>query len=481
MKLSAPFILLIFLGASLFFQGCTQEDVITSNPADKLRFSTDTLSFDTVFSTLGTTTAWLKIYNPNSHKIRISNITLKSGGTKGYHLNVDGSSDYPFTDVDIPAKDSMYLFVSLTAVEQDVNGPNVVEDAILFETNGNQQQIVLRAYSQNAVIWHGKTITADTTLTADKPFLVYDSLVVSENVTLTVSEGVGLYFHNGANVQVYGTVKINGTQTSPVTFRGDRLDDELADFPYDNYPGQWGGINLKKTSFNNDWNYVHIRGASTGVTADSSSTDQSKLKLSNSVIHNMTYDCLKSCNCKLTVTNCQLSNSGSYTVYIVGGQADFVFCTIANYQQLVSRDGGSALMLVNRLIDSNNHETTYPLNASFINTIVFGTQNNEFGLDLSKDSLISGNVYFGYCLLKLSSALSSKYASNCLYPADPYFLKLGTEAENYLYDFRIDSISPARNAADPGYSRLYPTDMNGITRVGGNPSDIGAYQWSSGQ
>lgn len=473
MKPFFPIFLLSFLSSSFLFSGCSQEDGFTSNPADKLRLSVDTLSFDTVFSTLGSTTAWLKIFNPNKQKIRVSTISLRSGGATGYHINVDGSSVSPFTNVDILAKDSLYLFVELTPPEQTADGPVLVEDAILFETNGNQQQIVLQAYSQNATIWHGKTITSDTTLTAERPFLIYDSLVVAENVTLTIAKGVNMHFHDGANVEVYGSVKVNGTQTSPVTFRGDRLDDVLAGFPYDNYPGQWGGIRLKKTSFNNEWDYTHIRGANWGVYADSSTMDQSKLKITNSIIHNMVYNCIKCYNCQLTVANCQLTNSGSYTVCLIGGQANFTFCTIANYQQLISRDGSPALVLSNY--------KDYSLKSKFINTIVYGAQSNEFSLDLTGNSQIPGDVYFTNCLLKITPALDPKYATNCVYIEDPHFLKLGTAVQNYKYDFRIDSISPARNKADATYSMIYPVDMNGISRTNVAVPDIGAYQWSSGQ
>jgi len=445
MKPFIPIFLLAFLSSSFFFSGCSQEDGYTINPVDKLRLSVDTLSFDTVFSTLESTTAWLKIFNPNNKKIRISNISLRSGGTKGYHINVDGSSVSPFTNVDILAKDSLYLFVEMTPPEQTADRSVLVEDAILFETNGNQQQIVLQAYSQNATIWHGKTITSDTTLTAERPFLIYDSLVVIENVTLTIANGVNVHFHDGANMEVYGSVKVNGTQISPVTFRGDRLDDIFAGFPYDNYPGQWGGIRLKNTSFNNDWNYAHIRGANWGVYADSSSKDQSKLKITNSIIHNMVYNCIKSSNCQLTVVNCQLTNSGSYTVCLIGGQADFTFCTIANYQRLISRDGSPALAL--------RSYKDYSLRSKFINTIVYGTQSNELSLDLTGNSQILGDINFSNCLLKIAPVLDSKYATNCIYSDDPHFLKLGTAAENYKYDFRIDSISSARNVGNPSFSK----------------------------
>lgn len=456
---------------SIFFSGCSREESFATAPSDKLSFSMDTLSFDTVFSTIGTTTAWLKIYNTGNQKIRISGIKLQSGGTSGFQINVDGESKWTYSNVDIPAKDSLFLFVKLVSSKKNANDPILVRDAILFETNGNKQQIVLQAYSRDAVIWHGKTITSDTTLTADKPFLIYDSLVVAENVTLTISEGVNLHFHDGARMMVYGNIKASGTSSNPITFRGDRLDDVLTDFPYDNYPGQWHFIRLAKSSFNNSWNHVAIRGAYYGVIADSSSMDQSKLILTNSVIHNMVYGCILSYHSKIVVENSQLTNSGSYTVCLVGGQSDFTHCTIANYQRLISRDG-PALVVTNYLLDTKKKEISYPLKALFTNTIVSGSQSTEIGVALSENIQIPGDVFFKNCLLRAVPELTSERTSDCYYEPNPNFLKLGSEAEKYQYDFRIDSISPARNRA---CITTLTYDRNGIPR--NDKPDIGAYEW----
>ncbi|MFA7043021.1 MAG: hypothetical protein WC186_01600, partial [Bacteroidales bacterium] len=117
MKSIIPAFLLILSSMTFFFSACSQDEGFASDPMDALRFSADTLSFDTVFSTVGTTTAWLKIYNTGNRKIRISDIRLKEG-INGFRINVDGLSGKSFANVDIPAKDSLFLFVELTPSEQ---------------------------------------------------------------------------------------------------------------------------------------------------------------------------------------------------------------------------------------------------------------------------------------------------------------------------------------------------------------------------
>lgn len=473
MKSLIPAFLLAIFCAAFVFSGCSKEEQFAANPIGSLRFSTDTLSFDTVFSTLGTTTAWLKIYNTGDRKIRISGISLKAG-TSGFRINVDGISAKSFTDVDIPAKDSLFLFVELTPSEQGTVKPFLVSDAIVFQSEGGQKQIVLEAYSQDVIIWHGKTITSDTTLTADKPYLIYDSLVVAKNATLHISEGVTLHFHDKAKVVVYGTIKAAGTAAAPVTFRGDRLDDVLTDFSYDNYPGQWQSVYLAGSSYGNEFDYVHIRGAYWGIIADSSSLDQTKLNINNSVIHNMVNNCILGYHCKLSVTNSQLTNSGGATVYLVGGESDFIHCTIANYQRLIAREGAA--------LDMVNYFENSLLQADFVNCIVYGSQNAEVNLSILKNASLVWHLQFKNCLIRSDKDWLSPFATikDCIFSKDPLFLKLGSEAEKYQYDFRIDSLSAARDLADPTVSQLYPRDMNGVSRLNDSGPDMGAYEWISG-
>ena len=68
----------IILGCIALFTTC-QKEYFTTNPADKLAFSTDTLRFDTSFTKLGSATRILKIYNRRKESIRISKIYLANG------------------------------------------------------------------------------------------------------------------------------------------------------------------------------------------------------------------------------------------------------------------------------------------------------------------------------------------------------------------------------------------------------------------
>lgn len=133
----------LLLALSSLIVSC-KKDTITTSPADKLSFSTDTLTFDTVFSSLGSTSLYFTVHNPNSQRISISNIRLAGGDQSIYRLNIDGHQANEISDLEIPANDSVYIFVAVTIDPTNENNPFVMYDSVLFETNGNEQKVVLQ-------------------------------------------------------------------------------------------------------------------------------------------------------------------------------------------------------------------------------------------------------------------------------------------------------------------------------------------------
>jgi len=85
-------------------------------------------------------------------------------------------------------------------------------------------------------------------------------------------------------------------------------------------------------------------------------------------------------------------------------------------------------------------------------------------------------ISFSHSLLQTSYNLGAA-AIQCLFARDPHFLKLGKEEEQYIYDFRIDATSPARQLADPQQAANYPLDLSGKTRWVDEGPDAGAYEY----
>jgi len=256
--------IVLFL-ALLSFQSCRKDEFIDTNPSIKLAFSTDSILFDTVFTTIGSVTKQLKVYNNNDNTISISSIKLEGGSPSFYRINVDGEPSLEVRDVEIAAKDSLYIFIHVTIDPNNTNNPLVVADQIVFETNGNVQGVDLVAWGQDAYFYYYNIISFDYEFKNDKPHVVYGYVIIDSSYTLSIEEGTNVYMHANSFLYVYrdGSLKINGTLDKPVTIQGDRLEEYYKDIP-----GQWNWIWLSAMSVDNEINYAIIRNSVRGVQID---------------------------------------------------------------------------------------------------------------------------------------------------------------------------------------------------------------------
>ncbi|HNL37873.1 MAG TPA: hypothetical protein PKH43_02030, partial [Saprospiraceae bacterium] len=140
-----------FLALTLLLT-CCQKERFTTDPNDRLEFSTDTLHFDTVFTQLGSATRTLKIYNRHKESLRVSRIFLENGAASRFNLNVDGLPGREHRDIEIAPNDSLYIFAEVTINPDNPlsASPFIIDENLVFETNGNTQKVVLEAWGQNA-------------------------------------------------------------------------------------------------------------------------------------------------------------------------------------------------------------------------------------------------------------------------------------------------------------------------------------------
>ena len=484
-----PFTLLLIAIAA-----CTDDfENYSNNPNDILSFSTDTLTFDTVISTITTPTGVFVVYNTNSSPLLISSVSLSKGDISNFNIVVDGQAGSRFENVEIGARDSIFILVNVKLDENGKTTPTLYEDQVVFQTNGIQQKIVLEAYGQDVYIWKGKIIAESDTLANDKPYLVYDSLEIKEGATLTILEGTTFYMHPNSRVKVFGTLIAKGTQDKKITFRGDRMDsDYMVNIPYDRVPGQWGGFRFYENSFNNELEYVNIRNGSYGLIFESSTTEQSKLKIKNSIITNVKGTLISATNCFIEGENCEFSNSQYYLLALAGGKYNFTHCTMANYYPSVQQWGASnnqTIYLTNESaeFDAVTEKTVYkpmPLEqADFTNCIIYGA-NSRYGINLAKDSVRAPSTVYNYsfqnCLVLFDEAKSQAKFTDCIFNKDPKFVNIrltSDERKSIPYDFRIDSVSPAMNVANTIVAQKIPVDMNGVSRLLDDGPDIGAYEY----
>jgi len=474
--------------------GCTDFDNFSTNPNHRLSFSVDTLAFDTIFSTIGSTTKQFMVYNPNDEALKIESIVLASGGNSGFRFNVDGRKGESFQGIDIWKKDSLYISVEITVNPTGANQPVVIEDSMLFLTNGIKQSVLLQAYGQDIhIIKGGVVFTNDTTLTADLPFLIYDSLTIAEGATVTIAAGATFYMYNNANIIVSGSVKAKGTPDNPITFRGHRLDYiPLSDMrlPYDVIPGQWEGIYFNATSFDNEFDYVMVRNGITGLTFRESSPERLKIQIDNSQITNMDSTTIAATNCYIVATNSEFSNSTYATVFLSGGKYQFTHCTLANYKMLGNSryPGYTCLWMANQIV--NKEKTLFPLQQAFFdNCIIDGGHSadstklyrGEIFFDTNEQDETGNNETFNYrftsSFIKTARVNTERF-DNCLFIKSPAYLMLGKKEDTYAFDFRLANESIGIGMADRTIAEKYPVDRYGVNRLTSSDGpSIGAYEY----
>ena len=442
-------------------------DGFTNSPGDTLTFSADTVSFDTVFTDLGTPTARLKVYNRAKKAVNISSIRF-ANPQSAFTMNVDGQSGTSFTDVEIRGGDSIYIFIECFIPEQDRNTPQLVEDRLEFVTNGVGQNVVVEAWGQNVTRLRGVTLTEDMTLTAERPYVIFDSLTVAKDAILRIEPGANVLFHDGAKLTVSGRIEAVGEPGKMINMRGDRLDNVLPDVGYDILAGQWDGVRIKPESFGNRMEYVDMRSTKIGLTVDScADLTTQKLLLVNSWLHNSQENALQVNYAWVDAYGCVFSEAAGSAVTLRGGRHEMTQCTFSNYYLFVYPTD-PLLTLEHCLPKALEEDPTQPLmTAAFRNCIFYGLP-----ADLNEGDLTGSNVFMEYCSLKSPGNDDDNFI-NCLWDTDPLFL---TVRSDYYFNYHVKEDSPVIGAGNPAFvTPLCAEDMDGVYRLGSGRPTLGAY------
>jgi hypothetical protein len=469
-------ILILSLIVIVSILACKKDKFFTETGAN-LKFSVDTLQFDTVFTTVGSATQSFKVYNPYNKSIKISSISLAKGDNSFFRLNINGISARRLTDVEMDANDSIYIFVEVKVDPNNSNNPLIVQDSIVFETNETFQDIKLVACGQDVNLINGNdasgTISTNTTWNNTKPYLVINSMLVDSDVVLTISAGTKIYFHHGSRMYVKGTVLANGNTSEPVLFRNDRLEHW-----YDDVPGQWAGIYFipgkVSGSKDNVLNYCEIINAIIGIQADTTANSNPTVTLSNSKILNMNAVGILGQGTNILAWNSVIANCGQYAVVLnMGGTYEFHHCTIYNSWQYANRQTPS-LILNNYYQDvSGNYQVRELNNALFENCIIYGSLENEIGLDAFNAASIF-NFKFRNSLLKISETIATNDISHWENIYKNNLPGLKNPSEN---DFSLDTLSYSKDKGFDGINSFYYNDIVGTYRFSyGLHPDLGAYE-----
>ncbi|PKQ44591.1 right-handed parallel beta-helix repeat-containing protein [Confluentibacter flavum] len=503
---------LIFL---MLWSSC-RKDFEFSPSTGSLEFSKDTVYLDTVFSNIGSSTYSLKVYNRSNENIVVPVVKLGLGEGSQYRLNVDGMAGKVFENVEILAKDSLFIFVETTI---DINnfpnpeGKYLYTDYIEFDTSSNLQIVELVTLVQDAVFIYPdrdnttkiiETLTlnvngqqietelqgrellpSELTFTNEKPYVIYGFAAVPNGETLTIAAGARLHFHENSGLIVTegATLNINGalstdpeTLENEVILEGDRLEPLFSDVP-----GQWGTIWLFDGSINNTMNYTTIKNASVGILCDGNPnalTDN--LTITNSQIYNSSNFGILGRNTSISAENVVINNSGqSSFAGTFGGAYNFTHCTIANYWNTSYRQF-PALLLNNFVIDEDDTVIIADLTeANFNNCIIYGNDNPEILLDEVEDPGVVFNFKFTNCLIRFQD-------NNDNFTGPNYDLTNTAHYEGNIFNLNpnfkdstknqlmIGDESAANNKGLALFASQVPNDILNVNRT--SSPDLGAYQ-----
>ncbi|MFT5435853.1 MAG: hypothetical protein ACI840_000493 [Ulvibacter sp.] len=476
-----------------------------------LEFSRDTVYLDTVFTNIGSSTYNLKVYNRSNDDIRIPSLRLSQGDASNYRLNVDGLPGKVFNDIQILAKDSIFIFVETTFDVNNIPGGGndfLYTDQILFDGGGSQQKVELVTLVQDAkflfpadlgngmfetlnlgtnqepVLIEGYFLDdTELTFTNEKPYVIYGYAAVGAGKTLTINPGARVHFHKDSGVLVgnTGSIKANGAPSTDanllenqIIFEGDRLEPDFS-----NIPGQWGTLWLTQGSTNNEFSYVTIKNSVVGILMDSNDGDET-LTLKNVQIYNNSISGLLARTGNVYGENVVINNSGQSSLSLsLGGTYNFNHCTFGNYWTNSFRSFPS-VQIQNFLQVSDTDALVADLNATFTNCIVYGNEQRELGLSRVDNTSITFNVNFTNSLIRFEDP-NGDFADNPLYNfednslftdivmnADPLF------QASRLNNFNIEMGSSA--AEGIGKAGIMPLiDLNNTARSTTAPS-AGAYE-----
>jgi hypothetical protein len=444
-----------------------------------------TVVFDTVFTSIGSVTRHFVVHNTSKEDIKTT-IFLAGGNQSFYSINVNGlginengERETFFKDVEIPKKDSIFIFVKVNIDPKNQNNPFLVTDSIVFITGKREQDVKLLAYGQDAhYILADKSIkTIDgiemlrykivagehetVTWTKDRPYVVYGMAAIDSLGELIIEPGSRIYFHKNSGLWAspYSTLKVEGTIAEPVLFRGDRLESQ-----FDRDYAQWDRIWINEGTTVTIENAI-ITNAFVGVQVEPSpfgsmiTVAPNVASIKNTIIKNTQQFGVLSRFLNIDMTNCVIMNNGQSSLQLEGGEYMMKHLTVANY--FTQKERKAAACYVSNLV-SLYEDYPWETKAEFINCIIYGKNKTEVDVKKGKDAELE--ALFQNCLIK---AKDNSYFMDCLLNKDPQFV------DTLAHDFQLLPASPAIGAGKPNIE----VDEDILGKPRGDKPDIGAYQF----
>jgi hypothetical protein len=449
---------LLLLTLSITSQSCKKKNFASNG---NLEFSKDTLVFDTVFTTIGSTTQHFKVYNRDNKTLTIDEIELVGGSSSPFRMNFDGLQGTSFSNIEVEKNDSLYCFVEVTLSVNNGILPLIVEDSIRFRTNGKDQYVKLAVWGQDAYFHYRDTNTTET-WPNDKPHVIYGTSKVLNGDVLTIQAGTDVFLHKLSALYInQSTLIVDGMANNKVTFQGDRLEQD-----YDNVPGQYFGIYLDSAD-NCLINHAEIKNGINGIHVESKlgGSTNTTLTIRNTEIWNCaSYGMLLFDAPKIVAENVLIhSNAVHAMIVLQGADMKFTHCNLLGYG---GGDGSYPAVGMRNYFTTNGTTTITDIFGEFNNCVIYGGGDEELVMDTIDQGGVDISFLYRNCDIRLPSSNNPMFNS-CLFNQSPAFRNTADD------DFRFWSASPLRDAGDPLFSLVkdlvdFDRDIN---------PDIGVYEY----
>ncbi len=463
-------LLYILILIALFGHACRKHNLDQNK---RLYFSTTSITFDTVFTTLGSTTRYFTVHNPSDKDINVD-VYLAGGNSSYFSLNVNGVAGNQQSNVLIPAKDSIFVFAKVTINPANQNQAFLVCDSILFKNQQIDEKVRLTAFGQDAhfivadassglkVIAHEHE---NITWHNDKPYVVVGGWAVVDSMgTLNIDPGTRIYFHKGSGLLVwrYGNIHVNGTREQPVIFRGDRLEPQ-----YETDYNQWDRIWILEGNQDNTIDHAIITNSYVGLQIEpwggfnEITVTLNRNVITNTIIKNTYNSGILSRYSNIEATNCVIGNNGSCSLQLEAGEYDFKHVTVGNYFSTTPARQNPALYLSNT---TDLYKIPTETQASFVNCIIYGNLSSGEEIMIGENTQAVFNYSFENCLIR--SSLNNSHFTDC-HSGSPEFVSPSGN------DYHLGVLSYAINRGKSNIGVNY--DLDGNPRV--TIPDIGAYEF----
>ncbi len=456
MRYAIPFLLIA--------AACLGCDPLANPVSGRLAFSSDTISFDTVFSGYGSATLELRIKNPEDDPLLIDRIWLGGGNDSPFRINIDGQPVTETQNLTLARGDSIFIFIIVTIDPAGGDLPLAVTDSVNFKSGPHSGRVILEAWGQDVRLVT-EDILSPATWTEGKPYVISGNLLIDTLVTLILEPGTRVYMHHGAEITVAGSLRATGTAEKRITIATDRLEKEYRDVP-----GRWRGLRFQSCSQGNILNHADIRNAQVAVRIDGLPGSVPDLSMNSTTLMHNTVASLAARHADVFAVNSLFAHSGFSTVSLAeGGSYDLVHCTISNFWEYSFRAEPALLI--------KPGSGTMP-DVSVVNSVISGSLSDELKI-IAPAAAAKAGFRADSSLIKVDT-LSADW-----YSAGLFTRVITTQSPRFIdenaWDFRPDTLSPLLDRAGKTEMVLWPSDIRNKPRPTFDGPDIGAFERQRGE